>query len=108
MVPEVPPILEIEFDYSRGTGYLYRQIYSLGKNFTANPFKIKEAAGYAWKTHQHYHDITVQQHLTRVEAIDLLHNKEAEIKRVKNGGLTIGIAGHPYVLHDEQVSHNPD
>ncbi len=106
VVPGVPPILEIEFDYSRGTHYLYRQIYSLGRNFTANPFKIKEAAELAWKTHQRYHDITVQQCLTRVEAIDLLHNNTAEIKKAKNNGLTIGIAGHPYVLHDEQVSHN--
>jgi predicted nucleotide-binding protein (sugar kinase/HSP70/actin superfamily) len=107
VVPGVPPILEIEFDYSRGTRYLYRQIYSLGKNFTVNPFRIKEAAGYAWKTHQNYHDITVQQRLTRVEAMDLLQNeKTAEIKENKKDGLTIGIAGHPYVLHDEQVSHN--
>ncbi|MDD4924107.1 MAG: acyl-CoA dehydratase activase-related protein [Dehalococcoidales bacterium] len=107
VVPGVPPILEIEFDYSRGTGYLYRQIYSLGKNFTLNPFKIKEAAEYAWETHRRYHDITVQHHLTRIEAIDLLHNdKMLEIKESKNDGLTIGIAGHPYVLHDEQVSHN--
>ena len=107
VVPGVPQILEIEFDYSRGKRYLYRQIYSLGKNFTLNPFKIKAAAKYAWETHQRYHEITTQQHLTRLEAIDLIHNgKPVEIKEAKKDVLTIGIAGHPYVLHDEQVSHN--
>ncbi len=107
VVPGVTPILEIEFDYSRGKRYLYRQIYSLGKHFTINPFKIKAAAEYAWETHQRYHKITTEQHLTRVEAIDLLcKGKSIEIKEMGNDGLTIGIAGHPYVLHDEQVSHN--
>lgn len=107
VVPGAPPILEIEFDYSRGNRYLYRQIYSLGRNFTANPFKIKAAAEYAWETHIRYHEITVKEHLTRVEAIDLLHDdKPLEIKKELKDGLTIGIAGHPYVLHDEQVSHN--
>ncbi len=107
VVPGAPPILEIEFDYSRGNRYLYRQIYSLGRNFTANPFKIKAAAEYAWEMHKRYHEITVKEHLTRVEAIDLLHDdKPLEIKKELKDGLTIGIAGHPYVLHDEQVSHN--
>ena len=107
VVPGAPPILEIEFDYSRGKLYLYRQIYALGRNFTANPFKIKKAAEYAWETHKRYHEITVQQQMTRIEAIDLLHgDKSFEIKKEPKDTLTIGIAGHPYVLYDEQVSHN--
>lgn len=107
VVPGTPPILEIEFDYSRGKLYLYRQIYALGRNFTANPFKIKKAAEYAWETHKRYHEITVQQQMTRIEAIDLLHgDKSFEIKKEPKDTLTIGIAGHPYVLYDEQVSHN--
>jgi predicted nucleotide-binding protein (sugar kinase/HSP70/actin superfamily) len=107
VVPHVPPILEIEFDYSRGKGYLYRQIFDLGRNFTGNPFKIKEAAEYAWQIHQRYHELTVSHRLTRIQAIDLLDNgKPLEIKDADNNGLTIGIAGHPYVLHDPQVSHN--
>jgi len=107
VVPDAPPILEIEFDYSRGTRYLYRQIYSLGSHFTRNPLKIKEAAGYAWETHLKYNEMTVKQKITRIEAIDLIMN-ETIGEPVKDNGaeLTIGLAGHPYVLHDEQVSHN--
>ncbi|MFA5629601.1 MAG: acyl-CoA dehydratase activase-related protein [Dehalococcoidales bacterium] len=107
VVPGVPPILEIEFDYSRGKRYLYRQIYSLGKHFTKNPFKIKKAAEYAWQVHKRYHEITAKDHLTRIEAMSLLENKQTiEVTQKNHSGLTIGIAGHPYILYDEQVSHN--
>ena len=107
VVPNVPPILEIEFDYSRGKRYLYRQICALGKNFTFSTFKIKEAAEYAWQQHQRYHQIMVQQHITREEAIPLLCNgKTIEVKPAEANALTIGIAGHPYVLYDQLVSHN--
>jgi predicted nucleotide-binding protein (sugar kinase/HSP70/actin superfamily) len=106
VVPESPPILEIEFDYSRGERYLHRQIYSLGKNFTKNPREIKEASQYAWETHLNYNRMTVEQNLTRMEAIDLLMGKKIDKQKDDSTKLTIGLAGHPYVLHDEQVSHN--
>ena len=107
VVPCIPPILEIEFDLNRGTRYLYQQIYTLGRHFTCNPLKIKAAAQHAWETHLKYEEITAQQNLTRVEAIDIIQNKMIRETRKDYGTeLVIGLAGHPYILHDEQVSHN--
>jgi predicted nucleotide-binding protein (sugar kinase/HSP70/actin superfamily) len=106
VLPETPPILEIEFDLSRGRSYLYRQIYSLGSHFTRNPLKIRKAALESWEIYKRYRDIMPSQGLTRVKAIELVHGPttEAAVTEVESD-MTIGLAGHPYVLHDDQVSH---
>jgi predicted nucleotide-binding protein (sugar kinase/HSP70/actin superfamily) len=70
-----------------------------------NPVRIKNAAERAWKAHLRYKNIMPERNLTRVEAIGLMQGSEpAEGEDRK--GMTIGLAGHPYVLHDEQISHS--
>lgn len=110
VVPEAPPILEIEFDVNRGRRFLYQQIYSLGRRFSRSPFKIRDAARHAWATHLWYQQVMVHRGLTRAEAIELLEHSPREHMPLphvaaQRPALTIGLAGHPYILYDEQISH---
>ena len=106
VVPESPPILEIEFDMNRGKGFLYRQIYDLGRHFTDNPFRIREAAIHAWEAHCAYRDLSIRQHLNRPEAIEaLLDGHKPPTVKDDRDKITIGLLGHPYLLHDEYISH---
>jgi predicted nucleotide-binding protein (sugar kinase/HSP70/actin superfamily) len=110
VVPEAPPILEIEFDVNRGRGFLYRQIYTLGRRFTRNLLKIREAAVHAWTTHLQCQKVMLQNKITRVEAIELMQGLSLKGTNEPSAGqdnalMTVGLVGHPYVLHDEQVSH---
>ncbi|MDD4873834.1 MAG: acyl-CoA dehydratase activase-related protein [Dehalococcoidales bacterium] len=106
VVSNTPPIWEIEFDRNRGQNFLYRQIYSLGSRFTRNPLKIKEAADKAWESHVQYKKMMCEQNLMRVEVIKLIQGQMVKPEiRDNNQLMTIGLVGHPYVLHDEQISH---
>jgi len=108
VAPGAPPILEIEFDVGRGRRYLYQQIFSLGRRFTHNPLRIEKAARHAWDTHLHYRDMMASGRLSRPEAIERVLSRapEPDSGAVRADGLTVGLAGHPYVLHDGQVSHH--
>jgi predicted nucleotide-binding protein (sugar kinase/HSP70/actin superfamily) len=110
VVPEAPPIFEIEFDVNRGRHFLYRQIYTLGSHFTRNPLKIRQAAHHAWTTYGLHRRMMPQYHLTRVEAImmqdTMLNSMTEPVSKMKGTLLTIGLVGHPYVLHDKQISQN--
>jgi predicted nucleotide-binding protein (sugar kinase/HSP70/actin superfamily) len=106
VVPEAPPILEIEFDVSRGKSYLYQQVWQLGKHFTLNAVKIRKAARYAWQVFNDYRDLMLQERITRDEAIRRMETgTPASRRREQAGTTTIGIVGHPYVLYDDEISH---
>ena len=109
VAPKAPPILEIEFDANRGQRFLYHQIYSLGRNFTLNPLRIRRAALKAWQTHLKYQDIMVQQKITPQEAITALTGigkDETVPKTTTTSNLSIAVIGHAYMLYDEEVNHN--
>ena len=106
VVPEAPPILEIEFDVSRGKRYLYQQVWQLGKQFTLNAVKIRKAAHYAWDTFNNYRKIMQQGKITRDEAIRMIEqDASAPVNQKPEKATTIGIVGHPYVLYDDEISH---
>lgn len=106
VVPEAPPIMEIEFDVSRGKSYLYRQVWELGKQFTLNAVKIRNAAHYAWNVFNDYRDLMIHQRLTRIEAIDVMeNNKQASAVTANKDSIIVGVVGHPYVLYDDEISH---
>jgi len=54
VIPESPPILDIDIDINKGRRQLYQAIYRLGRHFTWNPFKVKRAAMAAWQAHLSY------------------------------------------------------
>jgi hypothetical protein len=97
----------MEFDVNRGKLFLYNQILSAGRHFSSNPFKIRKAARYAWQEHLRFYRLMAEENLTYPEAIGKISNceKEENVQHNDQRSLHIGLVGHPYILHDEQISH---
>src|SRR3990172_5451101 len=57
VIPESAPILEIDIDTNQGKNKLYQAIYQLGRHFTWNPFKIRQASLAAWQAHLNYREL---------------------------------------------------
>ncbi len=100
VIPESPPILDIEIDINRGKRQLYQAIYQLGWHFTWNPIKIREASLAAWQAHRNYQELMSHQGLTPVEAIGETPKNNPDPTR-----LSIALIGHPYLLYDEYINH---
>ncbi len=106
VVPEAPPILEIEIDVNRGRRQLYQAIYRLGRNFTWNPLKVRKAAYDAWQSFSDYRQ-TTRCGLTLPQAIQNLSGQKDTGPDNSTGtpGLTIAVIGHAYLLYDEHVNY---
>ncbi len=106
VIPECPPILEIEVDVNQGRRRLYQAIYRLGRHFTWNPFTVRRAALSAMETHQKYCRTMVEGRLKAPEAIEAL-SKDVPLKKQENQTKgTIAIIGHPYILYDDYINHS--
>ena len=104
VIPESPPILDIEIDVNKGKRHLYQAIYKLGRRFTWNPLKVKQASIAAWQAHLKYRQLMSSQSLTPPQAIAEMTG-EVEPKTPTSTQATIALIGHPYILYDEHISH---
>ncbi len=108
VIPESPPILDIEIDINRGKRELYQAIYKLGRRFTWNPAKVRQAALAAFKAHLNYQHLMTSHGLTPPQAIEKITG-EVEAKPFSSHSAstqaTIAIIGHPYLLYDEHVNY---
>ncbi len=110
VIPESPPILDIGIDINKGKRNLYQAIYKLGRNFTWDPFKVRQAGIAAWQAHLDYkrlmssHSLTPPQAIERIsgtlEADPRTHSSHSTLTRG-----TIALIGHPYLLYDEHINH---
>ena len=108
VVPEAPPILDIEIDINQGKRSLYQAIYSLGRHFSWNPYKVRRAATTAWQAHLNYLELMTSQRLTPPKAMEKLSGvAEAEpgTHSSQPNSATIALIGHPYLLYDEHINH---
>jgi predicted nucleotide-binding protein (sugar kinase/HSP70/actin superfamily) len=108
VIPESPPILDIDIDINKGKRELYQAIYKLGRRFTWNPFKVRKAAIAAWQAHLKYKQLMSNYSLTIPQAIARISNTaETEAKTLPSypSQASIAIVGHPYLLHDEHINH---
>jgi len=108
VVPESPPILEIEIDVNRGKRRLYQAIYQLGRHFTWDPFKIRRAAIAAWQAHLNYLGLMSSRRLTPPPAIERISSAlevEPETDSSQPTSTSIAVIGHPYLLYDELINH---
>lgn len=102
VIPECPPILDIEIDINKGKRRLYQEIYSLGRNLSWNPSKVRKAALAAWQAHREYKELMVNQGLTPPQAIAQISGEEIA---PASPDKTIALIGHPYLLYDELINH---
>lgn len=111
VIPESPPVLEVEIDINRGKRELYLAIYRLGRHFTWSPSKVRRASIAAGQAHFHYRELMSRRGVTPPEAIARLSGeaeKEPHANPEPPAGTTYSIAviGHPYLLYDEYPNHN--
>jgi len=108
VIPESPPILDIDIDINKGKRNLYQAIYQLGRHFTWNPFKVRQASLAAWQAHLNYRQLMSSHDLTPPQAIERISGTpeaEANPSYLSSSQTTIAIIGHPYLLYDEHVNH---
>jgi len=110
VIPEAPPILEIDIDVNKGKRRLYQAIYRLGRNLDWNPARIRRAGTLAWQAHVDFREMMSHQGLTPLQAIATIYGAtedELAPPLVAARALPISLAfvGHPYMLYDEHINH---
>ncbi len=110
VIPESPPILDIDIDINKGKHKLYQAIYKLGRHFTWNPFRVRRAAIAARQAQLNYRELMSSQGLTPPQAIERISGTPGtESKTHSNHSIptqaTIALIGHPYLLYDEHINH---
>ncbi len=110
VIPESPPILDIDIDINEGKRKLYQAIYQLGRHFTLNPLKVKQASLAAWQAHLNYRELMTSHRLTPPEAIERISGTpeaepEVHLSHPASTRATIALIGHPYLLYDEYINH---
>jgi len=101
VIPECPPILDVDIDIGKGKSQLYREIYRLGRHFTRDPLRIRRAATAAWQSYHEHRDRMVSKQLTLSQVMD----ETKKPAHVATARATIALIGHPYLLYDEYVNH---
>jgi predicted nucleotide-binding protein (sugar kinase/HSP70/actin superfamily) len=110
VIPQLPPILDIEINVNMGQRRLYQAIYRLGRHFTWNPLKVRRVARAAWQAHLDYQRLMADEGLTPPQAISRLSGEAeagggADVELSAPGRTNIAIIGHPYLLYDEHINH---
>ncbi len=109
VIPESPPILEIEIDINKGKNKLYRDIYQLGQNFSWNPIKIRQAGLAAWEVYLNYRELMSSHRLSPTEAIEKLTGtieKKHKTLPIRPAPVqaVVALIGHPYLIYDEYIN----
>jgi len=110
VIPESPPILDIDIDVNKGKHELYQAIYKLGRRFAWNPLRVRQAAIAAWQAYLSYRQLMSSHSLTPPQAIERISGTpEAEPKtdfsQPTSRQATIALIGHPYLLYDDHINH---
>ncbi len=110
VIPESPPILDIDIDINRGRAELYRQVYKMGRRFSLDPLKIRRAALAAWQSHLDFRKMMAEEKLILPDALDRIGNGSPAETGVSSGTVsgpraTIAVIGHSYLIYDEFINH---
>jgi predicted nucleotide-binding protein (sugar kinase/HSP70/actin superfamily) len=103
VIPECPPILDIDIDINKGKRRLYQEIYGLGRHLSRNPLQVRRAALAAWQAHHEYKELMVNEGLTPPQAIARISGEETPSPNPDQPA--IALVGHPYLLYDELINH---
>ena len=110
VIPESPSILDIDIDVNKRRHDLYQAIYQLGRHFTWNPFKVRQASIAAWQAHLNYNQLMTSHRLTPPQAIERISGTLEVNQKTHSSHSTsiqgaIAIIGHPYILYDDHINH---
>ncbi|UCC17639.1 MAG: hypothetical protein JSU58_03565 [Dehalococcoidales bacterium] len=110
VIPESPPLLEIDIDINKGRNTLYRAVYSLGRNIDNNPLRVRKAGQAAWQSYFNYREfmsknrISPPQALKNITDYDVTKDWDA-VSDTAVPNRTIAVIGHPYLIYDEYINH---
>jgi predicted nucleotide-binding protein (sugar kinase/HSP70/actin superfamily) len=109
VIPQCPPIMEVEIDISKGQREFFQAIYALGRYLTWNPLRIKKAVELAWDQHLKYRN-QMRCHNRPEELIDVINGEgQARPNRLdyvrSSDEISVAIIGHPYIVYDEYINH---
>jgi predicted nucleotide-binding protein (sugar kinase/HSP70/actin superfamily) len=110
VVPEAPPILEIDIDINKGKSELYQQVNKLAWTFTKNPLRATQARKSAWQAYIRYRKVMSVEKVAPPEAIARICEGTSQQTPPSTGrqpttSATIALVGHPYLLNDEHINH---
>ena len=127
VIPECPPVLEMDIDINQGKGKVNQAFQRLGKTLTRNLFKVRQARIAAEETDNRYRTMMVNDGLTPPEAILNLSRQNPTTqtispvsaqeqaqetvspiptqKATSGQKITIALIGHPYLVYDEYITH---
>lgn len=102
VVPQCPPILDLDIDASKGKVSLHPDTYNIGRWIKPKPKREKEAAQRAWQAHLAYLEAMKSRGMTPVEYLD---GQEPASPSQGQAGLTVAVIGHPYNIYDDFITH---
>jgi predicted nucleotide-binding protein (sugar kinase/HSP70/actin superfamily) len=103
VIPECPPIIDVDIDVSKGKSSLHPSTYRIEKKIPWKAKGIKQAAQRAWEAHLEY---TETMHRLGLTPLELLNGQRAAAPAVpESPGLKIALVGHPYNIYDEFITH---
>ncbi len=91
----MPMIISPTIDFHRSLWFNYRAVYSIGRIFTSNPFRIIRAGVHAWRRHREY-----QKKLAEGWEPLLAMGKEQGSPLCEGRKLRIAVIGHHYNIFD--------
>lgn len=103
LIPDLPPLIDINVDVSRTDKILKKDILKVGRIFTRETKKIKQAY---WHGLQEYYfcRTLAAQGLSMEEAIRVWEGEQMPVQN--KSGLKVGVLGHGYSLYDPLISMN--
>jgi len=109
VIPECPPVLDIDVDINKGLDKLYDDIYKLGKTFTNDKKLLKQAITEGWQVYLDYLKLMSDHQLMPEQAITRIFGKpDSDVKTTPRNNpekMTIALIGHHYLLYDQQLNH---
>lgn len=102
-IPNLPPLIDITVDLSKGDKKFKKDLYSLGKNMGSGKKEIKQAVEYGMAELKSCRKIAAQGY-TMFEAIKIWEGES--ISLAENYDLRIAVLGHGYSLYDKVISMN--
>ncbi len=110
VIPESPPLLEIDIDVNKGKNSFYRAVYTLGRKINRNPLRIKKAGEAAWQSYLDYRDYMAMNKVSPPEVLNDVCNNDIMTSKSSSHGPgeqkgTIAVIGHPYLIYDEYINH---
>jgi predicted nucleotide-binding protein (sugar kinase/HSP70/actin superfamily) len=110
VVPESPPLLEMDVDINKGKHALYRAVYSLGKNLSYNPLKVRRAGQAAWQSYLDYRETMSANRISPPEVLAGILGESSDEKgkiseKPEKYRGTVAVIGHPYLVYDEYINH---